>query len=168
MKFWNALTRFESGMASIGAGSCLFLMMVMTVVSVLGRYFLDTDLVPGAYNMIERILFPLLVFWALPIAHKEGTFPRLEVLSEKLAPRWRAVVGAFVVTVEIVVYAVVFYYVLKYALAGMQTQRQMQIGSSFWPVWPIFLMMPLAFGLMLIEMVRLVARDLRLVLGRGG
>ena len=36
----------------------------------------------------------------------------------------------------------------------------MQIGADFWPIWPVLVMMPLAFFLMMLEMGRLVWNDL--------
>lgn len=77
-RLWKAIWHFEWGMASIGAGLCLLMMMMITVLSVFGRYVLHTDMIPGAYNIVERILFPLMVFWAMPLAHREKLFPRLE------------------------------------------------------------------------------------------
>lgn len=165
MRFWKAIWAFEWGLAAIGAGSMLFLMMMVTVVSVFGRYFLQVDLIPGAYNIVERILFPLLVFWALPISHRDGLFPRLEMFADAQRRRPKALIGAFVLTVEIAIYATFLWYVTRFVWASVQSNRTMQIGTSFWPLWPILLMMPLAFGLMMLEMARLLYRDVRRVLG---
>jgi TRAP-type C4-dicarboxylate transport system permease small subunit len=165
MRFWRTIWAFEWGLAAIGAGSMLFLMMMVTVISVAGRYLLQADLIPGAYNIVERIIFPLLVFWALPIAHREGMFPRLETFVDAQPPRRRTVIAALVTAVEIALYAVFMWYILRFVWTSIQSNRTMQIGTSFWPLWPILLMMPLAFGLMLLEMGRLLYRDIRRVLG---
>ncbi len=172
MRIWTWLTRLEGGMASLGAGLCLLAMMVMTVVSVFGRYVLGVDLIPGGYNMIERLLFPLLVFWALPLAHREGTFPRLEMLQNALPPQAHAWVKVFVLTVETVVFSLLLWYVARFAWQGYASGRQMQIGTTYWPLYPVLAMVPLSFGLMLIEMVRLIVWDVRQALrlhsrGRG-
>ena len=66
MKFWKNIERIEGGMASVGAGLCLLAMIIITVISVVGRYILQEDILPGAYNLIERVTFPLIVFWAVP------------------------------------------------------------------------------------------------------
>jgi TRAP-type C4-dicarboxylate transport system permease small subunit len=164
MRFWKALWNFEAGMASIGAGICLIAMILITVVSVFGRYVLQADLIPGAYNIIERIVFPLLVFWALPMAHREGSFPRLELFADSLSPSLKRVLSAFVLLVEIAVYAVVLWFVCLFVWNGIQTNLTMQVGTNFWPLWPIIIMMPLAFGLMLAEMLRLIVLDIRAIL----
>jgi TRAP-type C4-dicarboxylate transport system permease small subunit len=165
MRFWKAIWDFEWGMAAIGAGICLFAMMMITVISVAGRYFLHMDLIPGAYNIVERVVFPLMVFWALPLAHREGMFPRLEGMTDALAPRARALVSAFVLLVEVLIYAGILWLILYFVWDSIKVNRPMQLGSSFWPLWPILIMMPLAFGLMLLEMVRLLVADARRAFG---
>lgn len=161
MKFWQAIDRIEGGLASVGAGLSLLAMIIITVLSVFGRYVLGQDILPGAYNLIERISFPLIVFWALPAAHREGIFPRLETFVAKLPERWQRVVSAFVLLVEFVIYAVVMWYVLRFTWKSIAIGRTMQIGTDVWPIWPVLVMMPLAFALMLLEMARLVWRDIR-------
>lgn len=165
MRFWKAIWAFEWGLAAIGAGSMLFIMMMVTVISVAGRYFLQMDLIPGAYNIVERILFPLLVYWALPIAHRDCLFPRLETFADARPPRRRALVAAVAMVVEIAVYAVFIWFVLRFVWGSIVQGRTMQIGTNFLPLWPILVMMPLAFGLMMLEMGRLLRRDIRRLLG---
>ncbi|KAB2866928.1 MAG: TRAP transporter small permease [Bauldia sp.] len=165
-RLWKAIWHFEWGMASIGAGLCLLMMMMITVLSVFGRYVLHTDLIPGAYNIVERILFPLMVFWALPLAHREKLFPRLESFPATLSSRWQTIVSAFVLVVEIAIYAVVLWYVTRFVWASIQSNRTMQIGIQVWPLWPVIVMMPLAFALMVLEMARLLVEDFLRLLGR--
>ena len=165
MRFWRAIWAFEWGLAAVGAGSMLFIMMMVTVISVFGRYFLQADLIPGAYNIVERVLFPLLVFWALPIAHRDGLFPRLETFADALPARRRGLLAAVVMVVEIAVYAVFLWFVTKFVWGSIVSNRTMQIGTNFLPLWPILVMMPLAFVLMLLEMGRLLHRDVRCAMG---
>ena len=161
MKFWRNIDRVEGGMASVGAGLCLLAMIIITVISVVGRYILHEDILPGAYNLIERVTFPLIVFWAVPLAHREGTFPRFDMVVNSLPAGLRRLVLVFVLVVELLVYAVVMWYVLRFTWQSIEIDRTMQIGTDFWPVWPILLMMPLAFALMMLEMCRLIYRDVR-------
>ncbi|GLS14820.1 TRAP transporter small permease [Hydrogenophaga electricum] len=161
MKFWTFLGRLEGGMASIGAGLCLLAMIVITVISVVGRYVLHHDILPGAYNLIERVAFPLIVFWAAPMAHREATFPRFDMLVNAMPARVRRAVQVLVGVVELAIYAVVMWYVLRFTWQSIVEDRTMQVGADFWPMWPVLVMMPLAFFLMMLEMLRLVWKDLR-------
>ncbi len=156
MGFWQRLGKIEGGLASIGAGFCLFAIMIMTVLSVLGRYVFGMDLVPGSYNLIERVAFPLLVFWAIPLAHRDGMFPKFDMLQARLSPMLNRILASLVLLVEIVIFVVVLWYVTEYAWSSVESGRQFQISSTHWPIWPVILMVPLAFGLMLLEMFRLL------------
>jgi len=161
MRLWRTIDRIEGGMASVGAGLCLLAMVLITVISVFGRYVLQQDILPGAYNLVERICFPLIVFWAMPMAHREGIFPRFDMVVNALPTPLRRFVTAVVLMVELLIYLVVMWYVLRFTWSSIDIGRTMQIGTDFWPVWPIVVMMPLAFGLMMMEMLRLIWRDIR-------
>ena len=60
-------------------------------------------------------------------------------------------------TVEAVVFTLLFWYAARFAWEGFVSGRQMQIGTTYWPLFPVLIMVPLSFGLMLAEMVRLIA-----------
>lgn len=163
MRFWRSLWQFEWALASVGAGLCLVAMMMVTVISVFGRYVMQMDLVPGAYNIVERIIFPLLVLWALPVAHRDGIFPRLESIAGSLPPLPGRLVSIFVLVVEIAIYATLMWFVLLFVWQSIRTGRTMQVGIHYLPLWPVIVMMPLSFGLMIVEMARLLAADMRAI-----
>lgn len=156
----KVLGRFEFGMANVGAGICLFLMMLITVLSVFGRYVLEVDLVGGAFNMVERILFPLMVFWAMPLAYRDGAFPKLEVIVKLMPIRLRAASGVLVTGVELVIFFTLIYYTGVFAFDGIASRLTAPIGANYWPIYPVLAMVPLAFGLMIIEMLNLLFADL--------
>jgi TRAP-type C4-dicarboxylate transport system permease small subunit len=158
------LERFEWVLAAVGGGLCLAAILVITVVTVFGRYVLKADLIPGGYNMIGSALFPLLVFWGLPLAHREGSFPRLEVVDAMFSRNTRLVLGVFVVLAELVVYSVVAWYCARFAWVAWDTGRQLQIGVAYWPAWPIAIMAPISFALLVVESARLITRDARALL----
>lgn len=166
MRVWKAIWKFQWGLASIGGGVCLLLMMLMTVVSVFGRYVLQMDLIPGAFNIIERVLFPLMVFWALPIAHREGIFPQLDAVSGMLNRFGRAVVSLLVLVVEVLVYGTALWFLARYSWGSFVDGRSLQIATVYWPMWPVLMMAPLALAMMLLETGRLITRDMGVVLGR--
>lgn len=162
--FWRTLWAAEYGLAAVGAGAALTMIMLVTVLSVAGRYVLHTDLIPGAYNLVERVLFPLMVFWALPLSHRENMFPKLELLmGSRMSYRTRGAIAVLVGLVELLVYAVLLYFIWLFLDRAITSNRTLMIGVDKWPMWPVAIMMPLAFGLMMIEMVRLIWRDMGVV-----
>lgn len=163
-RFWQTLWKAEYGLAAVGSGLCLLVIMLVTVLSVVGRYVLHTDLIPGAYNMIERLFFPLMVFWALPLAHREGMFPKLELfMGGGLGPRARAAIALLVGIVELAVYAVLLWLIWFFVAKAIHDNRTIMIGVNTYPLWPVAIMMPLSFALMIIEMLRLIWRDIRVI-----
>lgn len=164
--FHRFVGRVDWALAAVGGGACLFAILMITVVTVFGRYVMQADLIPGGYNMIESVFFPLMVFWGLPMAHRDGAFPRLEMLESMAPGLWGKLIGALVLAVEAIVYAVVLWYCWKFSMAAMETGRQVQIGTGLWIAWPVWIMAPISFGLMLIEIVRLMLRDARAVFAR--
>ena len=156
MGFWQRLGQIEGGLASLGAGFCLFAIMIMTVLSVLGRYVFEMDLIPGSYTLIERVAFPLLVFWAIPLAHRDRMFPKFDMLQARLPPILYRILASLVMLVEIIIFLVVMWYVTHYAWNSVESGKQILISSTLCPIWPVILMVPLAFGLMLLEMFRLL------------
>lgn len=163
----RAFEQAQWALAAIGGGACLLAILLLTVVTVYGRYVLGTDLVPGGYNMIEAALFPLMVFWGLPLAHREGAFPRLELFATLAPGPVGKAISALVLVVEAAVYAIVLWYAGKFTMVAIETGRQLQIGTGYWPAWPVVMMAPVSFGLMLFEIVRLIVRDARAVFADG-
>lgn len=167
MRIWQLLWTFERGLAAIVAGSCLITIILITVLSVIGRYFLQIDLVPGSYNIIERIIFPVLVFAAMPIAHRDGIFPRFELIAESMPPLAHKIIGVIVLMVEFAVYAIVFYFAVRFTAGAISSNRTMQIGTDVFPLYPIVSFIVLGFGLILIEAARLLHQDAVLLFSRG-
>lgn len=157
----SLLEKIETFLATVGGGLCLTLMTITTVVTVFGRYVIESDLIPGGYNIIESVLMPLMVFWGLPLAYRRGTFPKLELSFGILGKRGNRIVDAIIIAIEFAVYAVVFWYVSKYAFRAIDTGRQLQIGTGLWLAWPVYIMAPISFALLLLEMVLRQSRILR-------
>jgi len=71
------------------AGLLLLAMMAVTVVDVVGRYFLNSPL-PGAFELTELGLV-LLIFAGLPLVSARDGHVNVPLLVERLGPRARAV-----------------------------------------------------------------------------
>lgn len=146
-----SLAKIEDYIASIGGGICLMIMMLVTVISVFGRYVLGADIIPGTYNMVERIFFPLLVLLAIPITYRSGMFPKLEFITVRFPERVKRATDALVLGVELIIYLVVTWYTYKYALEGLHIGQKINIGSDRFPAYPFLFVVPFSFGLMTIE-----------------
>ena len=97
----TSLRRFTEAMAAI----TLMLMMAITVIDVVGRYFFHSP-VASAYELTQ-LLMALLVFSALPMVTARENHIVVELLAPVLAatPRRRAAQRGFVYVVSIVAMA---------------------------------------------------------------
>lgn len=154
------LDKLKWGLAAIGGGLCLLIIMGLTVITVFGRYVMHADLVPGGYNMIGAAFFPLMVFWGLPLAHADGAFPRMEVIDNMLPPPLVRLVRVLILLAELAIYGILLYYCALFAMKAWDSGRQLQIGTRLWPAWPVVMMAPLAFALIAVEVARLVVLQL--------
>lgn len=145
------LSRIESKLCIMGSGTCLILMVFTIITSVLGRYLLHTDLIPGSFNIIERILFPTLVFCAVPITYREGMFPRVTYFRSKFSGRLASFFDLLCLCLETALYLVIVSYTFRFAWQAVIESRTMQIGSETWLLWPILLLVPTIFLLVLLN-----------------
>jgi hypothetical protein len=76
-----------------------------------------------------------------------------------MPPVLKKVVGLVVLSVELAVYCIVFYFCFLFLLRSIESNRSIQLGTDVFPMYPILLVIVLAFGLVVIEALRLVYRD---------
>lgn len=156
----NILSKFEKLLSEIG-GISLAAIMIVTVLSVFGRYVFRMDLIPGVYNIIERVLFPLLVFLALPRSYIEGSFPKLEILTGRLSVNKRKIVNIIVLIIELAVYCLVTWYVAKFFFGVLERGQQIQVGVVRYPLYPIMFIVLLSFFLLTVEFALSLYRGIK-------
>lgn len=140
-------------MANIG-GLSLAIMIVLTILSVFGRYFLRTDLIPGVYNIIERLLFPIVVFMAVPRAYTDRSFPKLQMVTTRLAPNKEKIVNIIILFVELATYSLITYYIIEYFYGALIAGQQIQISTVRWPFWPVMFLVVLSYIFLTLEFGR--------------
>lgn len=157
----SMLSKIELRLCAIGSGACLLLMVFIIITSVMGRYLLHTDLIPGTYNIIERVLFPVLVFCAIPITYREGMFPRVTYFRSKFSVTLDIVASWTCRIVEACLYLVIVCYTFRFAWQGLVESRTMQIGSETWILWPILCLLPVTFALVLANVLGDILSSIR-------
>ncbi|MCW9033250.1 MAG: TRAP transporter small permease [Alphaproteobacteria bacterium] len=78
---------------ALGGGLVLFLLSVMTVISVAGRFLFDTP-IPGDFELIE-IGCSAAVFAFLPYCHLHGGNIMVDVVTMKLSRSWQLRLESF-------------------------------------------------------------------------
>ena len=144
--------KIEKFMEGIGGFAC-FLLMMAVVFGVLERYVLKTTLIEGLYNITESWIFTVLAFMALAGSYREGLWPRLETIIDKIPRVPNRAINIVHEIIGIVMYLVIAYFTFRYAIAMTEEGRQFQAGAAQYPVWPFLYLVPLAFFLLSVEVI---------------
>jgi len=78
---------------AIGGGVVLFLLSVMTVISVIGRFLFNVP-IPGDFELVE-VGCSVAVFAFLPYCHLHGGNIMVDVVTMKLTRSWQLVLESF-------------------------------------------------------------------------
>jgi TRAP-type C4-dicarboxylate transport system permease small subunit len=146
------MEKFEKVLGDIGGMFC-YVLMLMVVLQVLGRYFLKMEILPGSYNMMESYVFPLIVFLTMGRSFRDGLFPKFDLLRSSLPTKPKRVADSFALTVELIVYIITFVFTTIYAIKMVQVRRQLQAGANLYPLYHILWLSPFCFGLLSIETI---------------
>lgn len=141
------------------SGGVIYLMILFICLDILLRN-LTGGSIPGSYEIVQNYVMPLVVLPAMPYVYSSGIMPRIDMLVGKFSLRWRNVFVQLVVVVEIILFFLFFYYTWRFALTGVEDQAGFPAGSYIFPVYPLYFLAPLAFGMICIECVFIFIRNL--------
>ena len=152
-KMDRGLLRLERVFALI-SGISVFALMVLAVVSVTGRNFLEQPL-PGYVDWIEQAM-PLIAFMGISYVMREGGHIRMDIVVGKLR-------GRVLYIVELITtLCVLCLMVLLVWGSWAHFDRSFDFAAPMWsrdssmdialPIWPAKLMAPLAFGILCLRL----------------
>lgn len=150
----RALERFEYALILLG-GLTVFSLMLLAVISVGGRNFLNTPL-PGYVDWIEQLM-PVIAILGVSYVRREGGHIRMDIVVGALRGRalWAAELAT---TLTILIFALLM-------LEGSWAHflRSFDFGQPMWsrdssmdiglPIWPAKLAVPLALGVLVIRLL---------------
>ena len=129
------------------SGLAVFGLMLLAVVSVSGRNFMDAPL-PGYVDWIEQAM-PLIAFMGISFVMREGAHIRMDILVGQL--RGRALYTAELITTV----AVLVFMILMVWGSWAHFARSFDFAAPLWsrdssmdialPIWPAKLLAPVAF-----------------------
>ncbi|RKF16082.1 TRAP transporter small permease [Roseovarius spongiae] len=150
----RALYRLERVLALL-SGLAVFALMILAVVSVSGRNFLNQPL-PGYVDWIEQAM-PLIAFMGISFTQRDGGHIRMDIVVGAL--RGRALwVAEFITTL-----AVLALMLLLVWGSWAHFSRSFDFGAPLWsrdssmdialPLWPAKLLAPVAFAVLSLRLV---------------
>jgi TRAP-type C4-dicarboxylate transport system permease small subunit len=136
------------------SGLAVFGLMILAVVSVSGRNFMNTPL-PGYVDWIEQAM-PLIAFMGISLVMREGGHIRMDILVGQLRGRL-LYLAEFITTVLVLVLMVLMvwgawaHFERSFDFAAPLWSRDSSMDISL-PIWPAKLLAPVAFGILCLRL----------------
>ncbi|MCK0122000.1 MAG: TRAP transporter small permease [Yoonia sp.] len=153
-KIDRQLYKLESAFALI-SGLAVFCLMLLAVVSVGGRNFLNQPL-PGYVDWIQQAM-PLIAFMGVSFTQRDGGHIRMDMIVSKLSGRPLYIVE-LITTLTILILMILLVWGTWAHFA-----RSFDFGSPMWsrdssmdialPLWPAKLLAPVAFGVLCLRLM---------------
>ncbi len=133
----------------VAALTATFVMVVLTTADALGRYILNWPII-GAYEITERYLMALGVFFAVCYAYREGSNIRVTLVVRRLSPRAQLRLAYFVQILSLFYGAALFITAVIFMVRNAHDQL---IVSKFTiPMLPAYLVVPVGLFFMSLRM----------------
>lgn len=142
------------------SGLALVLMMFAIVADVLSRNITGASIL-GVYEMTQNYLMILTIFPALPYVYAQGIMPKMELLFDKFKGIGKTLLVLGIQLVEMIVYLLIFYYSLQYALTGLENDVGFMAGGNIYTLYPVLFLIPISFALMFVETVFVFVKNMK-------
>ena len=151
--FDQTLFKLESALALV-SGLAVFSLILIAVVSVVGRNFFDSPL-PGYVDWIEQIM-PLIAFMGVSYTQRLGAHIRMDLFVNKLPPKtlWitELITTAVILTITIIlIYGTWHHFLRSFDFEAPLWSRDSSIDIGI-PLWPAKLLVPIAFFVLSIRL----------------
>ena len=149
----RALHRIERALALV-SGLAVFSLMVLAVISVSGRNFLNAP-IPGYVDWIEQVM-PLIAFMGVAYTQRNGGHIRMDILVGRLR-------GRLLWAVELLTTLLILLLILLLIWGSWaHFQRSFDLNAPLWsrdssmdialPLWPAKLIVPVAFSVLALRL----------------
>lgn len=147
----KVIVKIENILAVIG-GIAVLGMMLATTVDVVSRNVFRIQIL-GIYEFTQNILMPVVVIGAMGFTYRAGVLPRFDLLKNKLGDRVERIFSLSVSVIEVIVFSVLAYYAFPAAYLAFIDKRSVLAGGGALTTWPVFMLLPLSFTVMLLDSV---------------
>lgn len=134
------------------SGIAIILMMVIIVSDVFMRNVFGNPL-SGTYEIVQFFLMPMAIFPALGYVYWVGVLPRLTEIIAKTPAGFRKANNLVILIIDLVLFSLLTYYGVLFAISGFQSQMAVPLGGSLVSVWPVYILVPLGFFSVLLEVI---------------
>lgn len=129
---------------AIMAGAVSIVLVVFLCVSVFFQRVVHKPIV-GVYEVSQYVIMPLTVMPGFACAYYFNLLPKLEFLSNLDNRVWRWFCLIVNASVEILVFALMAYGAVRFAVIGTVAKASTYAGSNWFPLYPFYWFSPLGF-----------------------
>jgi TRAP-type C4-dicarboxylate transport system permease small subunit len=141
------------------SGLAIFGMMAFIVFDVAGRNLVGSS-IRGGFEIVQNYFMPLSIFPALGYVYGTNVLPRMDMVMSRTPWRVRATAIYLLLAAELVIFGLLFYFTLDYAMSGMAQGTAFPAAGVLYPVWPLYFLVPFGIALVLVETAFGLARNL--------
>lgn len=161
-KYWEAYD-IHSKVKKIGvwiAGVATFFMMIFICADVFMRNITGSS-IPGSYEIIQGYIMALTTFTAIPYAYSAGVMPRVDLIVNKFKPHNKQLAINCMLIIDIIIFVAFTIISAKYAVKSFVDKTTFIAGTKYYPVYPLHIMPPVAFILIVIEDLFVLTRNIK-------
>jgi TRAP-type mannitol/chloroaromatic compound transport system permease small subunit len=155
--FDRALGWLQAKMAA-ASGIILFVMMLLVVTNTLTRKFLNAP-VAGAFEITQSLL-TLAVFLSLAYTQRSGSHISVDVITRHLTGAMRRLSRMFGHLLGVACFAWATYANWGFAMQSYAMDEQ-EWGEITYPLWPVKLMICIGLGILTLQFVVELLREIR-------
>ncbi|WP_203555973.1 TRAP transporter small permease [Bacillus sp. B15-48] len=152
-KRFEQIENFNNKLKLIGVlfgGISAVLMMLLIGADVFMRNILISP-IPGTYEIVQFYLMPLAIFPALAYTYSSGILPKIDDLIVKFSNSIQTIMKFIIFLIEIIIFSLLTIYGWKLAMSGVSDQMAVTVGSILMPIYPVYFVVPIGFGLIVLE-----------------
>lgn len=140
------------------SGIAIFAMMSLIVADVVARNFMGGS-IAGSFEIVQNYFMPLAVFPALAYVYGSGVLPKMDLFMHKTPKAAQDAVVYLLLVIEVGLFSVMAYYTWDYAVAGMERKEAFTAGGELYPLWQLFFLVPVSFGLVVVETLFVLVKN---------
>lgn len=159
LKLYNIFDKIK-WVGMLISGLAMFVMLFYTCADVFLRYFFNLSFL-YTYEFSRSYFMPLAVFPGLAYAFSRGVMPRIDLLIMRVRTTYQWAVAILLIIIEIILFLLLTIYGAKYTYTAIIETVSFTAGGENYVLWPVIILAPISFLLVLIECIFLLIKNLR-------
>lgn len=141
------------------SGAAVMAMMLLIVYDVVMRTVFSSS-IRGGFEIIQNYMMPLVVFPGLAYVYSSGVLPKMDLLLDRFGPKMQKAIILLMIALELFVLALIVQFSWAFAMDGLARGIAFPAAGTLYPLYPFFFLIPIAFGMIIVENLFILIRNL--------